>query len=103
MQNQLDTLNEEVASANLEKNKLKFENRSLKNEQQHLLAQLAAEKDKADARITKHSQYVATIFESFFLNFRTLKVNLYLLFCHITGLYREATRHQMVIMSFFFY
>lgn len=55
MQTQLDTLNNEVASANSDKKKLAIENRSLKTEQQHLLAQLSAEKDKAKARATKHT------------------------------------------------
>ncbi|XP_046458153.1 COP1-interactive protein 1-like isoform X4 [Daphnia pulex] len=55
MQNQLDNLNEEVASLNMDKKKLVFENRSLKTEQNHLLAQISSEKDKANARNTRHS------------------------------------------------
>nr|CAH0104580.1 unnamed protein product [Daphnia galeata] len=55
MQNQLDNLNEEVASLNMDKKKLAFENRSLKTEQNHLLAQISSEKDKANARNTRHS------------------------------------------------
>lgn len=56
MQNQLDSMNAEVANANADKKKLAIENRSLKTEQQHLLAQMSAEKDKMNARNTKHSQ-----------------------------------------------
>ena len=55
MQNQLDNLNEEVGSLNMDKKKLAFENRSLKTEQNHLLAQISSEKDKANARNTRHS------------------------------------------------
>ncbi|XP_057368949.2 early endosome antigen 1-like isoform X3 [Daphnia carinata] len=55
MQNQLDKLEEEVASLNMEKKKLAHENRSLKTEQNYLLAQISSEKDKANARNTRHS------------------------------------------------
>ncbi len=57
MQNQLDNLNEEVVSLNMDKKKLVFENHSLKvkTEQNHLLAQISSEKDKANARNTRHS------------------------------------------------
>ena len=55
MQTQLDALNEEVDSTKMDKKKLALENRSLKTEQQHLLAQIAADKDKANARTTRHS------------------------------------------------
>lgn len=58
MQTQLDAMNNEVASVNVDKKKLAIENRSLKTEQQHLLAQLSAEKDKAKARATKHTMYI---------------------------------------------
>ena len=55
MQSRLETQNEEVVSLNAEKKKLLFENRNLKTEQQHLLAQISAEKDKATLRNTRHS------------------------------------------------
>ena len=55
MQSHLEIQSEEVVSLNAEKKKLLFENRSLKTEQQHLLAQIAAEKDKATLRTTRHS------------------------------------------------
>ncbi|XP_032783508.2 early endosome antigen 1 isoform X3 [Daphnia magna] len=55
MQNQLDKLEEEVSSLNMDKKKLAHENRTLKIEQSHLLAQISSEKDKAIARNTRHS------------------------------------------------
>jgi hypothetical protein len=55
MQSRLEIQSDEVLSLNAEKKKLLFENRSLKTEQQHLLAQIAAEKDKATLRTTRHS------------------------------------------------
>jgi len=53
MQSQLDVQGEELATLTVDKRKLTFENRSLKVEQQHLLAQIAAEKDRATTRNTR--------------------------------------------------
>ena len=55
MKSRLETRDEEVSTLLAEKKKLVFENRSLKTEQQHLLAQITAERDKATLRTTRHS------------------------------------------------
>lgn len=46
---------EEMASLAAEKKKLAFENRTLKTEQQFLLAQISAEKDRAAAKSSRLS------------------------------------------------
>jgi len=55
MQLQLDDQADSISTLTIEKRKLTFENRTLKTEQQHLLAQMAAEKDKAAARNSRHT------------------------------------------------
>ena len=53
MQAQLNSHEEELSVLMADKRKLTFENRSLVTEQQHLLAQIAAEKDRATSRSTR--------------------------------------------------
>ena len=71
MQSQLDVQGEELATLTVDKRKLMFENRSLKVEQQHLLAQIAAEKDKATTRSTRLTLSVFRIIP-FFYSFVTI-------------------------------
>lgn len=89
MQTQLDGHDEQVSALSAENRKLAFENRTLKTEQQHLLAQIASEKDKASAKASRHSLYVQFLF--IHLN---VKYNLSYFF--IPGPYSVVLLHQTV-------